>query len=85
MFKISQRRYLGNKNSILPFIDNIIKNEIGHFNSFCDIFFGTGTVGHYDAYIKKDLQDLSFEIKDSIICRLEIYLYDYFARDNLYE
>ncbi len=52
MFKISQRRYLGNKNSILPFIDNIIKNEIGHFNSFCDIFSGTGVVGNY--FNKKD-------------------------------
>jgi len=47
VFKISQRRYLGNKNSILPFIDNIIKNEIGNFNSFCDIFSGTGVVGNY--------------------------------------
>ncbi len=47
MFKISQRRYLGNKNSILPFIENIIKNEIGDFNSFCDIFAGTGVVGNY--------------------------------------
>ena len=44
LFKISQRRYLGNKNSILPFIDNIIKDEIGHFNSFCDIFAGTGSL-----------------------------------------
>ncbi len=47
LFKISQRRYLGNKNSILPFIDSIIKNEIGHFNSLCDIFSGTGVVGSY--------------------------------------
>ena len=47
MFKISQRRYLGNKNSILPFIENIIKNEIEDFNSFCDIFAGTGVVGNY--------------------------------------
>jgi len=52
LFKISQRRYLGNKNSILPFIDNIIKNEIGHFDSFCDIFSGTGVVGNY--FNKKD-------------------------------
>jgi len=52
LFKISQRRYLGNKNSILPFIDNIIKIEIGHFDSFCDIFAGTGVVGNY--FNKKD-------------------------------
>lgn len=47
LFNISQRRYLGNKNSILDFIDNIIKNEIGEFDSFCDIFAGTGVVGEY--------------------------------------
>jgi adenine-specific DNA methylase len=47
MYKISQRRYLGNKNSILPFIDEIIQNEIGDFYSLCDIFSGTGVVGEY--------------------------------------
>ncbi len=47
MFKISQRRYLGNKNSILPFIEEIIKTEIGDFDSLCDIFSGTGVVGEY--------------------------------------
>ncbi|MFT7002758.1 MAG: adenine-specific DNA-methyltransferase [Sulfurimonas sp.] len=47
MYKISQRRYLGNKNRILGFIDEIIKTEIGDFNSLCDIFSGTGVVGAY--------------------------------------
>ena len=47
VFDISQRRYLGNKNAILSFIDTIIKNEIGDFDSFCDIFAGTGVVGNY--------------------------------------
>jgi len=47
LYKISQRRYLGNKNSILPFIDEIIKTEIGEFDSLCDIFSGTGVVGEY--------------------------------------
>ncbi len=47
MFNISQRRYLGNKSSILPFIENIIRDEIGDFDSFCDIFSGTGVVGSY--------------------------------------
>ncbi len=54
MYKISQRRYLGNKNSILPFIDEIIKTEIGSFDSFCDIFSGTGVVGeHFNSQDKK--------------------------------
>jgi adenine-specific DNA methylase len=47
MFKISQRRYLGNKNSILDFIDNIIKSEVGNFDSLCDIFSGTGVVSNH--------------------------------------
>ena len=47
MYKISQRRYLGNKNSILDFIDAIIKTEIGDFDSMCDMFCGTGVVGAY--------------------------------------
>ena len=47
MYKISQRRYLGNKNSILGFIDDIIEDEVGEFDSFCDIFSGTGVVGSY--------------------------------------
>jgi adenine-specific DNA-methyltransferase len=46
-FKISQRRYLGNKNSLLEFINEIIENKVGEFSSFCDVFAGTGTVGSY--------------------------------------
>ena len=47
MYKINQRRYLGNKSSILSFIKDIVKNKIGEFYSFCDIFAGTGSVGAY--------------------------------------
>jgi adenine-specific DNA-methyltransferase len=47
LYKISQRRYLGNKNRILNFIDEIIKAEVGEFDSLCDIFSGTGVVGEY--------------------------------------
>ena len=47
MYKINQRRYLGNKSSILSFISEIIQDKIGGFDSFCDIFAGTGSVGAY--------------------------------------
>ncbi|MFK5976887.1 MAG: DNA adenine methylase [Sulfurovum sp.] len=60
MFRIAQRRYLGNKNSILPFIDNIIRDEIDKFNSFCDIFSGTGVVGSY--FNKKDIKIISNDL-----------------------
>jgi len=47
VFKIHQRRYLGNKAKVLDLIGEVIKKNIGHFNSFCDIFAGTGSVGAY--------------------------------------
>ena len=46
-FSISQRRFLGNKSKILKLIEEVIKNRVGRFESFCDIFAGTGVVGHY--------------------------------------
>lgn len=56
MKNIHQRRYLGNKYKLLPFIEKeIINNCKG--SSFCDLFAGTGVVSnhlykHYkDVYI----------------------------------
>lgn len=46
-FALKSRRYLGNKYKLLEFIDEIIKNNIGDFNSFADVFAGTGVVGEY--------------------------------------
>ena len=45
-FDIQQRRYLGNKHNVLGLIDEVVKSEIGEFESLCDIFAGTGVVGH---------------------------------------
>ena len=44
---IKQRRYLGNKYNALSLINDVVKNRVGYFESFCDIFAGTGTVGEY--------------------------------------
>lgn len=51
--KINNRRYLGNKYRLLPFITNIISQECGNFDSFADIFAGTGAVS--SAYTDKKL------------------------------
>ena len=59
-FQISQRRYLGNKNSILYFIEDIINSEIGEFNSLCDLFSGTGVVGSY--FNSKDKKIISNDL-----------------------
>lgn len=46
-FCISQRRYLGSKTKLLQFIDDIIRQEKLEFESFADVFAGTGTVANH--------------------------------------
>lgn len=46
-FCINQRRYLGAKTKLLGFIDDILKTENIEFESFADIFAGTGSVANY--------------------------------------
>ena len=41
---INNRRYLGNKYKLLPFIKGVVERECGDFTSFADIFAGTGAV-----------------------------------------
>ena len=42
--EVKNRRYLGNKFKLLPFITETIKNECANIESFADIFAGTGAV-----------------------------------------
>lgn len=51
--KINNRRYLGNKYRLLPFITDVIAKECGTFDSFADIFAGTGAVS--SAYTDKKI------------------------------
>lgn len=46
-YSINNRRYIGSKFKLLNFIEKSIKEEIGDFTSFVDIFSGTGVVGNY--------------------------------------
>lgn len=39
---INNRRYLGNKYKLLPFITKTVKNECENIKSVADIFAGTG-------------------------------------------
>lgn len=41
---ISNRRYLGNKYKLLPFIKEVVENECTDVNTFFDVFAGTGAV-----------------------------------------
>lgn len=41
---INNRRYLGNKYRLLPFIQSVVESECGDIKSIADIFAGTGAV-----------------------------------------
>lgn len=43
-FSINNRRYLGNKYKLNEFIKNTIEKECGYFETFADLFAGTGAV-----------------------------------------
>ena len=44
-FELRNRRYMGNKTKLLPFIKKIISENCGNvIDSFCDLFAGTGSV-----------------------------------------
>ncbi len=50
---INNRRYLGNKYKLLPFISNVVNTECKNINSVADIFAGTGAVS--SAFLEKKL------------------------------
>ncbi len=43
-FSINNRRYLGNKYKLNSFIKDVITSECGNFDTFADLFAGTGAV-----------------------------------------
>lgn len=51
--KINNRRYLGNKYKLLPFIKKIISEECVDVKTFFDVFAGTGAVA--SAFLDKEL------------------------------
>lgn len=51
--KINNRRYLGNKYKLLPFITKVVEEECENINTVADIFAGTGAVA--SAFIDKKL------------------------------
>lgn len=56
---INQRRYLGSKTKLLGFIDDILQAENIEFETFADIFAGTGTVAnHFYASSKIIVNDI---------------------------
>ena len=76
-FSPENRRYLGNKNKLLGFIDDIIKDHCGEIKSICDIFAGTGVVGLN--YNKGNVKVISNDILKSNFIPLKSFLQSDFS------
>ncbi|MFI3253351.1 MAG: DNA adenine methylase [Eubacteriales bacterium] len=84
-YKISQinnRRYLGNKYKLLPFITKIVEENCKNINSVADIFAGTGAVT--SAFLDKEVltNDIMYS---NYLCHLAWFSPEVFRQDVLIE
>jgi hypothetical protein len=69
---------------IIYFLKDLQGGNLGNIEQ--DIFYCEyDKKSKYGVYEQLENKENWLEIKDSIINRLEVYLYDYFVRDKLYE
>ena len=71
-FQLQNRRYLGNKYKLLGFIEDIVSEKCNGFQSFCDIFAGTGVVG--DRFNEKNVKIISNDILASNYFAIKAFL-----------
>lgn len=71
-FKLQNRRFLGNKYKLLDFIEDIVNKKCTGFDSFCDIFSGTGVVG--ERFNKKNIKIISNDLLFSNYISLSAFL-----------
>jgi adenine-specific DNA-methyltransferase len=71
-FGLHNRRYLGNKYKLLSFIGEIVQENCRNFDSVCDIFAGTGSVGEY--FNKSDVKVISNDFLKSNYYGLSTFL-----------
>ena len=72
-FDIQNRRFLGNKYKLLGFIEDIVNEKCNGFNSFCDIFAGTGVVG--ERFNEKNIKVISNDTLISNYASLATFLF----------
>jgi adenine-specific DNA-methyltransferase len=72
LLQIHNRRFLGNKTKLLGFIGDIVADKCRGYYTFCDIFAGTGVVGHY--FNRPDTKIISNDILDSSHIALQCWL-----------
>ena len=78
--KINNRRYLGNKYKLLPFIKIVVENECKNINTVADIFAGTGAVA--SAFTDKKLitNDIMYS---NYICHVAWFSNEEYSEDKI--
>lgn len=78
--KINNRRYLGNKYKLLPFIIKVVEDECDNINTVADIFAGTGAVA--SAFIDKKLitNDILYS---NYICHVAWFSSEQYSEDKI--
>jgi DNA repair protein RadC len=71
-FQIQSRRFLGNKYKLLGFIEDIVNEKCNGFESFCDIFAGTGVVG--ERFNRKNIKIISNDLLFNNYISLKAFL-----------
>lgn len=77
-FQIQNRRYLGNKYKLLDFIEDIVNKKCSGFESFCDIFAGTGVVG--ERFNSANIEVIS----NDLLFSNYVALYAFLGAKNIY-
>ncbi len=80
--KINNRRYLGNKYKLLPFITKVVDEECDYINTVADIFAGTGVVA--SAFINKKIitNDIMYS---NYICHVAWFNNETYSKDKIVE
>lgn len=78
--KINNRRYLGNKFKLLPFITKIVNKECKNVETIADIFAGTGAVAYAFADKKLITNDIMYS---NYICHIAWFNNERFSEEKV--
>ena len=78
--KINNRRYLGNKYKLLPFITEVIEKECENVNTVADIFAGTGAVASAFTDSKIITNDIMYS---NYICHVAWFSSEDYSEDKI--
>lgn len=78
--KINNRRYLGNKYKLLPFITRVVNEECSSINTVADIFAGTGAVASAFTDKKIITNDIMYS---NYICHVAWFSSEYYSEEKV--